>query len=73
MRLKVFSPLSEILGFKEKEVKLEGKVRIRDIQELAKVNLGDYVLSLNRTKVVSLDTEVGDDDELWILPPIDGG
>jgi len=73
MRLKVFSPLSEILGFKEKEVKLEGKVRIRDIQELAKVNLGDYFLSLNRTKVVSLDTEVGDDDELWILPPIDGG
>lgn len=73
MKLKVFSPLSETLGFKEKEIRLSKKVRIKDIPELAKVKLEEYVLSLNRVKVVSSDTEVGDEDELWILPPIDGG
>jgi molybdopterin converting factor small subunit len=73
MRLKVFSPLSEMIGFKERELKLKGNLRIRDIPELAKVELGEFVVALNKTKVVSLDTEVGDEDELWILPPIDGG
>ncbi|MEX2723086.1 MAG: MoaD/ThiS family protein [Candidatus Freyarchaeota archaeon] len=73
MKLKIFSPLSEILGFKEKEIKLSEKIRIKDIPELFNVKLEEYVLSLNKVKVVSSDTEVNDNDELWILPPVDGG
>ncbi|MEM0052788.1 MAG: MoaD/ThiS family protein [Nitrososphaeria archaeon] len=73
MRLKVLSPLSEILGFKEKEIKLSGKIRVKDIPELANIKLEEYVISLNKVKVVSPETEVEDRDEIWILPPIDGG
>ncbi|MCX8188497.1 MAG: MoaD/ThiS family protein [Nitrososphaeria archaeon] len=73
MKLKLFSPLSEILGFKEKEIRLSGKVRINDIPELSKIKLEEYVISLNKVRVVSADTEVEDKDEIWILPPIDGG
>ncbi|MEM0385603.1 MAG: MoaD/ThiS family protein [Candidatus Micrarchaeia archaeon] len=73
MRLKVLSPLSEILGFKEKEIRLSERVRIKDIPELSNIKLGEYVISLNKVKVVSPETEVEDKDEIWILPPIDGG
>ena len=73
MKLKVFSPLSEKIGFKEKEIKLDGKVHIKDIKELSEVPLDDYVLSINKMKVVKSDAEVIDVDELWILPIVDGG
>ena len=73
MKLKIFSPLSEKIGFKEKEVKLDGKVLIKDIKELSDVPLNDYVLSINKMKVVKSDAEVTDIDELWILPMVDGG
>ena len=73
MKLKVFSPLSEKIGFKEKEIKLDGKVHIKDIKELSEVPLDDYVLSINKMKVVKSNAEVIDVDELWILPIVDGG
>ena len=73
MKLKVFSPLSEKIGFKEKEVKLDGNVHIKNIKELSDVPLDDYVLSINKMKVVKSDAEVTDVDELWILPMVDGG
>ncbi len=73
MKLKIFSPLSETLGFKEKEIRLCEKVRIKDIPELSTIKLEEYVISLNKVKVVSPETEVEDGDEIWILPPIDGG
>jgi len=73
MKLKVFSPLSEKIGFKEKEIKLDGKVHIKDIKELSDVPLDDYVLSINKMKVVKSNAEVTDVDELWILPMVDGG
>lgn len=73
VKLKLFSPLSEKIGFKEKEVKLYGKVQIKDIKELSDVPFDDYVLSINKMKVVKSDAEVTDVDELWILPIVDGG
>jgi molybdopterin converting factor small subunit len=73
MKLRVFNPLSEKLGFKEKEIKLDHQTKIRDIVELSGVKLDDYVLSVNKMKVVKSDAEVSDGDELWILPMVDGG
>jgi molybdopterin converting factor small subunit len=73
MKLKVFSPLCEKIGFNEKEVKLDGKLCIRDIKELSGVPLDDYVLSINKMKIVKSNEEVSDADELWILPLVEGG
>ncbi|MGQ9782029.1 MAG: MoaD/ThiS family protein [Nitrososphaeria archaeon] len=73
MKLRVFNPLSEKLGFKEKEIRLDHRTRIKDITELSEVELDDYVLAINKMKVVKSDAEVSDTDELWILPMVDGG
>ncbi|MEM3403423.1 MAG: hypothetical protein QXJ17_02560 [Nitrososphaeria archaeon] len=73
MKIRLFSPLSEKLGFKEKEIHLAAPIKIKDIELLSKVQLEDYLISKNKKEVVKPDAEVCDQDELWLLPIVDGG
>ncbi len=73
MRLRVFDPLPEKLGFKEKDITLTGHTSIRSLKELSGINLEDFFLAINRSKTASPDSTVENTDELWILPLVDGG
>lgn len=73
MKIRVFSPLSDRLGFKDKEVKLYSKTRIKNLNVLSGVNLQEYLLFINKTKAALDETEVDDGDELWIMPVVEGG
>ena len=73
MRLRVFGPLSEKLGFKEKDITLIGHTSIRSLKELSGINLEDFFLAINRSRAASPDSTVKNTDELWILPLVDGG
>jgi len=73
MRLRVFDPLPERLGFKEKDITLTGHTNIRNLKELSGINLEDFFLAINRNKTASPDSTVENTDELWILPLVDGG
>jgi len=73
MKIRVFSPLSDKLGFKDKEVKLHSKIKIKNLDELTEVNLQEYLLFINKTKAALDETEVDDGDELWIMPVVEGG
>jgi len=55
MRLRVFDPLPEKLGFKDKEIKLPKPTRIRN-QELSNLILEDYFLNLNKIRIATPET-----------------
>jgi molybdopterin converting factor small subunit len=73
MKLKVFDPLPEKLGFKDREIKLLEPTSIRALKELSSIDLEDFFLAINRNRIASPDTTIEDTDELWILPLVDGG
>ena len=73
MRLRVFDPLPEKLGFEQKDITLTGHTSIRSLKELSGINLEDFFLAINRIRTASPDSTVGNTDELWILPLVDGG
>jgi molybdopterin converting factor small subunit len=73
MKIKVFNPLSEKLGFKEKEVHLVAPIKVKDIEVLSEVRLEDYLISKNKREIITSEAEVSEQDEIWILPIVDGG
>ena len=73
MRLRVFDPLPEKLGYKDKEIKLLKPTCIRNLKKLSNIRLEDFFLAINKSRTASPDSTVDDADELWILPLVDGG
>lgn len=72
VKIKLFSPLSEKLGFKEKEISINKEIPVREIPELSSVDLNGYIILVNK-RIASLDTKINDADEILILPYVEGG
>ncbi|MEM2921966.1 MAG: MoaD/ThiS family protein [Candidatus Bathyarchaeia archaeon] len=73
MKLKVFEPFTEKLGFRYKEVKIDKPMCVKNLQEFLGIDLGSCFVAVNGTRMATPETVVDDNDELWLLPLVDGG
>ena len=74
VRVKLIGWLVDKAGFKEKEILLKGKKkRVIDLVPEAAMDSPDRIVVLVNHKGASLDTLVGDDDYVAIMPVVGGG
>ncbi|MEM2238338.1 MAG: MoaD/ThiS family protein [Candidatus Caldarchaeum sp.] len=88
MKIEFFGPLRSLVGKKELEIHLEGKKKLREVLENLDEQIRRHVMDdvgnpqpgmlilVNGADVRYsswLDTEVGDEDTLSLIPSIHGG
>lgn len=72
-KIKLLGYPAVVAGFKEKEIKIEGKARIREVVIFKKQINEDRIIVLVNHKPATLDTEITDKDNILIMPVIGGG
>jgi molybdopterin synthase sulfur carrier subunit len=77
VKVRFFARCREIVGEKEKEVELEGGMRLMDIidflmSEYPELKKETLLTSLNHT-YVNRNAELNDNDEIAVFPPVSGG
>lgn len=73
VKIKLLGYPADAAGFKEKEIKIEGKVKIRDLIKFEKKVSEDRIIILVNHNPADLDTEVSDKDYVLVLPVVGGG
>ncbi len=72
-KIKYIGYLAELAGRGEEEVKVDGRIKVKDLlEQRIKKGLEDLVILVNGLPG-SLDTLVDDDDIISVLPVISGG
>ncbi|MGQ4834366.1 MAG: MoaD/ThiS family protein [Candidatus Asgardarchaeia archaeon] len=73
VKIKILGYPAEAAGFKEKELRIYQKVKIRDLVKFHKKVSEERIIVLVNHNPATLDTEVSDDDFILILPVVGGG
>lgn len=73
VKLKLLGFISELIGIKEKEIKLNSPIKLKNIIKLPKnIDLNRLIILVNG-KAASPDTLVYDEDEVLLMPIVGGG
>ncbi len=74
VKIRLLGWIADKEGYREKEIFLDGKkVKIRELVPSVEIEPPDRIVVLVNHKGATLDTEVGDDDYVAVLPVVGGG
>ncbi len=74
VRIKYVSYLADIAGINEEEIEITKPTHIKDLLKINSEDIaGDPIVILKNQRTATLETLVENDDQVIILPAIDGG
>ena len=74
VRIKYVSYLADIAGISEDEIEIKNPTPIKDLLKIKPEELaGEPIVILRNQRTATLDTMVENDDQVVLLPAIDGG
>lgn len=72
VKVRYVAYLAHIYGKKEERVRVTKPVRVRDLVDPERAGSMDVIILVNGRRA-SWDTQVNDDDEVVLIPPVSGG